>query len=89
MYIVWKEKVRLIAGLSLDRSALDRKVCSRSHVTAYKTYGAAMKAMVARVTHVSRVYVDTLDRGALDPGPHTTKNTAFTNVATVHFFFSN
>ena len=30
-----------------------------------------MKAMAARETHISRVYVDALNRGALVPGPHT------------------
>jgi hypothetical protein len=65
MYVVWKEKVCSIVGL-----ALDHEVCARSHVTAPKTHGAAMKAMVARATHVSWVYMDALDRGELDPVPH-------------------
>ena len=57
MYDVWKEKVRLIAGL-----ALNREVYARSFVTAYKTHGVAMKAMAARATRVSWVYVDALNR---------------------------
>jgi hypothetical protein len=62
LYAILKEKVRSIAVLNV----LDHGSCIRSHITTIKFHGAAMKAMAARATHVSRVYVD-----VLDPGPHT------------------
>ena len=55
----------------LDREGvLDHEVCARSHITAPIFHGVAMKVMAARATRISRVYVDVLDRGALDPDPH-------------------
>jgi hypothetical protein len=60
--------VRSIASHALDRSALsalDCGACARSRVTTYKFHDAAMKAMAARATCVSQVYMD-----APDPGPH-------------------
>jgi hypothetical protein len=68
LYTIWKEKVHLIAGHVLDRSALsalNHGACAQYCVTTHKFHGTAMKAMAARATHISRVYVD-----VLDPGPH-------------------
>ena len=65
MNYVWTEKVRSIAELALDCEG-----CTQSHVTAPVSHGAAKKVMAARVTRISQVYVDALDRGVLDPGLH-------------------
>jgi hypothetical protein len=51
-----------IARLVLDRSALNREVYAQSLVTDHKTHGTALKAMAARATRISWVYVDALDR---------------------------
>ena len=57
MNSVWTKKVRLVAGL-----VLDCEVCTRQHITTPISHSAAVKVMAARVTHVSRVYVNVLDR---------------------------
>ena len=46
---------------ALDHRACTQSQCTRSLVTAYKTHSTTMKAMEARATRVSRVYVDVLD----------------------------
>jgi hypothetical protein len=43
-----------IVGMALDRRALNREMCARSHVTSLKSHGASELAMVARVTRTSR-----------------------------------
>jgi hypothetical protein len=46
--------MRSIVGMALNRRALDREMCARSHVTALKSYGASELAMVARAMWTSR-----------------------------------
>ena len=59
---VWIEKVRSIAQLALDRSALNREGCARSLVTAPISHGATMKVMATTVMRIFWVYVEELDR---------------------------
>ena len=47
-----------IAGIALDLSAFDRKVCDRSHVTVLNLHGTSELAMTARATHETRVYME-------------------------------
>ena len=43
---------------ALDRSAFDRKVCDRSHVTALNPHDARLEAMAARAMREMQVYME-------------------------------